>query len=258
MAHPWSSDVAAINGTGTARVGPSTKLVEMKRGESSWTGVQTSPVELHRLSGLDRNLYAIARCVASEVGSKRPGEYLLGVAEGVRNEARRRKVEPYQLLVYGANASYAWTEGMYGRQSGRWAATSQDPHARAVLAARIAMDRETNLCRDTIRWCSLSVMDGGTQGGKPLRYDAAGIVKKWNAEGKVWIGAIPNVDTYRQCWFREGRPGEMLDELLAIVELGRNGQPTIGTDSPDASTRQVASAGAPAWLLAAGVAAFIV
>ena len=260
MPHPWSDAIAAINAASRERIGPATKRTEMVHDADGarleWTGVTTSPVELHKLSGLDRNTYAVARCVASEVGAQRPGEYLLGVAEGVRNEAKRRGVEPYALLTFGTRSEYAWTRGMYGQQHGRWAATSQDPHLRAVVAARFALQNATNLCRDTIRWCSPDVMDGGTQGGRPLRYNAVTLAEKWGAEGKVWIGAVPNVATYKQAWFKEG-PATDNAELIRIIEIGRKGGSTVGTDSPDERTRQVAAAGAPWWLIAAGSAAFI-
>lgn len=255
MSHPWSKAVDAIEAASSDKIAPpsSTRTIYSTDGKSSWVEVITSPVDLHKLSGLDRNTYAAARCIASE--SSGPGEELLSIAECLRNEAKARNVEIYALLTWETASSYAFTRGKYGEQHGRFASTRQQPTQRALRAAREAITGVSGLTNGARRWVSLRAMDGGKQGARDLTNDAVSIVQKWGAEGWRWIGPLPNVDSYKHACFRRDSVGQKNEDLIAVIELGRAGKSTIGTESEDKPTATVASSGIPFWMLAAGLAA---
>ncbi len=233
-------------------VGPATVKKVFTEGSLSWNGREPGPVILHEKSGLDRNTYAIARCIASEVGSSRHASALLSVAEAVRNSAKAKGIEPYQLLVVNTSAAYKFTQYWYGEQHGRWAATSRDPTKRTVEVARLVQSSQTNLTNDGRRWFAPKVQDAGKQGERKLSYDAIGIAEKWGAEGDEWIGPLPGVATYEHAVFRKaGRPVDNR-RLIDVIKLGRAGKPTVGTDSEDPATVAVAEQGIPWWAIAVG------
>lgn len=251
MTYPDAGAVAQIGATPTTRVGPATVTAVRKRGELSWSAVTTGPVELHKASGLERELYALARSVASEAPPG--GAAQLSVAECLRWEAKRRGKDCYQLLTFGTSSAYAWTAGQYGEQKGRHASTSRDPTARSLAAARASAS--SNLTGGAGRWFAPRVQDRGRQGTATLK-DAATIARSWGAQGWRWIGPLPGVDSYAHAVLRQGDKTENA-ELVALIELGRAGKPTIGSSSPDLATAAVAAHGAPWWLLAAGGAAVL-
>ena len=145
--------------------------------------------------------------IASEVGTK-PPQYMLAVAEGTINEARAKNITVFQrvtmqgLKVRGRPAK---SGSYFGRQSGRWCASIQDPTQKHLRAARFALAAAAPLiARDARRWIDGKVMDGSVQAGKKLRYNAVTIVEKWGNEGWEWIGPVyaadrstPLLDPYR-------------------------------------------------------------
>jgi hypothetical protein len=247
--------VHAIDVTPATVIGPVTSVVSLHGpGEARWRGVSISPVDLHRRSGIDRDTYATARCIASEV--RGTGEALLAVAEAIRNAAKEKGTTPYTLLAYRTAAAYSWTAGRYGEQHGRWASTRQDPTQRTLAAARAALQQGANIANGAARWLGLATMDAGSQGDRKLTYDAIGIAKKWGAEGWQWIGHLPRVDTYRTvALFRRvsGKVGN--DDLCAVIELARGGKSVVGRDAYEESAVRVAETGLPAWMLAAATVA---
>lgn len=253
MTYPDAAAVAAIDATATGRVGPATTTATLKHGELSWLGVRENPVELHKSAGLDRVLYAIARCVQSEYASG-PGAALLSMAEALRWEAKRRGCDEYQLLTWRSSSAYTWTHGKYGEQKGRHASTRLDPTARTVAAARASSS--SNLTGGAGRWFGPRTQDSGRQGSTTLEKDAITVARSWGSQGWRWIGPLPGVDSYTHAVMRKGDPTDNA-ELVALIELGRRGAATVGASSPHAPTAAVARAGVPWWLLAAGGAAVL-
>ncbi len=270
MSH--TADIASIDFlnrfTDTTTVGKSTTKAVMKAGELEYRYVTTAVHHLHEAAKLDRDTYAIARCIASEVGHKRPAMYLLTVAECIKNEARawdtpqknpnhpqgEARKSPYFLLCGKTQGEYAFTRGWYGEQHGRWASTAADPSARTVQAARIVLSSETDFASGGRRWFDPRVQDGGSQGGRKLGYDAIGIARKWALEGWQWIGPLPGVMSYEHIVLRNvGKPIDPHD-LIKIIELGRvDEKATLGTTSPDRATATVARTGIPWFLISAGI-----
>ena len=235
-------------------VGLKTNAVVMKEGSLSWTGREPGPTHLHKAAGLDRNTYAVARCIASEVGSSRHAYALLSVAEAIRNSAKAKGVEPYQLLVCQTAAAYSFTQFVYGEQHGRWASTSRDPTKRTVAVARMALTQSTTATNDGRRWFSPKTQDAGKQGSRKLSYDAVGIAQKWGAEGDEWIGPLPGVASYEHAVFRKASHPVDNRRLVEIIKLGRaqGAVATVGKDSPDEDTALVAERGLPWWAIALG------
>lgn len=257
----WQSARARVASAPATLVGPETTAIEMTGPDGSlkWRGIQTSPVALHRSANLDRNVYAIARCIVSEVGTGNPTA-CLAIAETIVNAAARKGIEPYQWLVQLTSSAYAWTRFRYGEQHGRRASTRQDPNLRAVEAARAATAEKLGLVSGAVTWFEPKLQDSGAQGGRQLREDAAELATRWAKEdGLEWIGPLPGIDSYRTaCFLRpvQGRPASA-EALVRLVNVGRSGGKTLGPDSAHPETAAVARAGAP-WLAIVGAAVIIV
>lgn len=255
----WLDAIRSITGTTRTRVGPATVARTMTRDGVSWKGVEVSPVELHKRAGIDRNDYAIARCVKSEVGDDNPAA-CLAIACAIRNAAARKSIEPYHYCVGLTSSRFDWTEWLYGEQRGRRVSTRQDPTERTLEAARLSRDADVARFVDGATvWFDPRVQDSGRQGDHSLSWDAIGIAKKWTGEGMEWIGPLPGIDTYREAAFLRPVKGRGNAEgLLSVIELGRAGKPTIGVGSPHQATSRVAALNLPWWAIVAGGAVAIV
>jgi LAS superfamily LD-carboxypeptidase LdcB len=140
---------------------------------------------------------ALARMVASEVSTK-PPQYMLAVVEATLNQVRAAGISAFEqitmegLTVRGKKPKSA---GYFGRQTGRWCGSIQDPTLQHLEAVRVALAAPQPLvARDGRRWVDGSVMDKGQQAGKKLRNNAVTIVQKWGAEGWEWIGPVYESD----------------------------------------------------------------
>jgi hypothetical protein len=244
--------------------GLDTNIRVIKSGNLAYDAVDISSDRLHNAVDEHRDVYAAARCIASEVGTTHHSMYMVTVAEAIRNEAAvwdtpqknpnhpdgEPRRSPYFMLAGRTTGEYGWTRGWYGRQHGRWAATTRDPTMRTRAAARLALIYGSNLANGARRWFDPKTQDGGEQGGKKLNYDAIGIAEKWGSEGWEWCGPLPHCDSYIHAMLRYvGKPVSNQD-LKRIVEMGRKKLPTMGPDSPDSATRNVATTGMPWWFLA--------
>lgn len=137
-----------------------------------------------------------ARLVESETGDLLARGYVqYGVAVGLAtwNEAIRRSGSVFTLVTKDARSVHA---GYFGKQSGRWASSIQDPTTRALEAFRLATDLHGDALDFTAgarRWD-----DGYTQdrlwAAARVKHDAMGIVRKWAAEGWQWVGPIYEPD----------------------------------------------------------------
>lgn len=198
-----------------ALVGPKTTLVDNLY-------VAQAPATLAAAAGLPLDLYSLARLVQSEWGSG-PLAGRIAIAEAARNRAAS--------VGKSVTAMLAHHDGRYGRQTGGWASTSQDPTPGAVEAAKSAYGG-SNLAGGAIRFFDGKSQDGGVQAGKALTYDASGIVSKWGAEGLEWIKDAPiytqyGVDPYRLMVFRKTSSPDIASALAAIVR-GRGGAIAAG------------------------------
>lgn len=125
------------------------------------------------------------------------------------------------------DVTHAAAAGHFGRQSGRWCSTFQPPTARHLELARLALFARERplLAADARRWIDPMVQDGGKQAGKPLAFDALGIVKKWGLEGWEWVGPVAGpdgaaiLDPYRLMLFRKlAAPANVARAVVAIID----------------------------------------
>lgn len=172
--------------------------------------VEPAAVELAELAHLPIDEMTLARLVGSEVGSL-PPQYYYAVAEVGLNEARARGLSVTKLLTGGPNP------GFYGEQSGRWAATSRPANRKHLVAAQLAMrGKAAGFVRGARKFYDPKVQDGGQQRGKPLQYDAIGIVRKWYREGWRWIGELHDPET-----------GEWLIDPYRLFLMSKTGPATL-------------------------------
>ncbi len=262
----WQSHIATIKAAPRTAVGPKTEAVTLygppddQGVRIDWRGVKTSPVDLHKAANLDKDVYAIGRCIVSEVGTSNPYA-ALAAAECLVNAAKLKGVDPYQWLVASTSSRFIWTKWKYGEQRGRRASTRQDPDARSITAARIALGESIGFVGGATTWFDPKTQDGGRQGTHQLANDAIAIANKWASEDAYeWIGPLPGIDSYRDvCYLRKvkGRPADP-SALISLIELGRAGKDTSGPSSPHPQVAAVGKAGQP-WLslVATGAALLI-
>jgi hypothetical protein len=204
-------------------------------------------------SGRPADPYILARILESEAGSQ-PLTYRYCIGEAVLNDMAATGDTLLQLATGGINPNH------FGAQSGRHCATSQDPRLPSYLVAEAVLARRGSplgLAKGARRWFSPRTQDGGTQGGKPLKFDAVALVKKRAGEGWEWVGDIfhPNtgewlIDPYLLCLFKWVGKGKAIPTRgLAMVELGRksprgkSGPLDEGTrDEPNGGKRWAAGA----------------
>ena len=184
-------------------------------------------------AGLTLDEGALARMVASEVGTK-PPQYMVAVIEATMNQARTKKISAFQqITMQGLTLKGGVTPksaGYFGRQSGRWCASIQDPTLQHLEVVRVALSApEPLVTRDGRRWVDGKVMDGGRQAGKRLKNNAVTIVEKWGAEGWEWIGPVyapdgqtPLLDPYRLMVLRYAGRGKA--DIRRGVEAMREGR----------------------------------
>lgn len=176
-----------------------------------------------------------ARLVQSEVGDllwRGYSQYGIAVGLATINEARHRYASISDGVFWTVTSDPRTKhKGYFGRQGGRWAASLENPTARALAAFRAAADmhaRSEDFTRGARRW-----VDGYTQDRlyrkKRVRFDALGIVEKWGREGWLWVGPIydadgatPMIDPYRLMLFKfVGRGGVDIWPASQAVKDGR-------------------------------------
>lgn len=184
-----------INSIPRERIGPKTVLSGPKGNEI----IEVSPTVLAAATGLDPDLYALARVIESEEGSA-DASVLVAVAEIVRNRARylsERDGKPKSILSLVLYDPDQGQSGHFGRQSGgRFVASTEDPTERSIAAAKLALEGETNLAMGAMRFFAPRSQDGGLQAGRKLKHDAIDIVKSWSESGYRWIKGSPLYQEY--------------------------------------------------------------
>jgi hypothetical protein len=182
--------------------------------------------EWARGAHLDPDEAAAATMLASEASwdeVARWPQYGRQIVRAARREAISRGVSLCQLIA--AEGTRAPGAGRFGPQSGRYCASSQ-----RALHAHLAMVREVlaepaepleQARRGARWWVHLKTQDGGKQGGKPLRFNAEGIVRRRWLQRLVWVGPLPDVAPYVLMLFRQRRDGDTLEPALEVVAAGR-------------------------------------
>lgn len=203
--------IAAIQAASMSKVGTKTSLT----GEV----VTIAPSLLADSAQLPLDVYSVARLVASEWGSG-PAPGLLAIAEAARNRAKALGQTMTAMLTKDTNAAQT---GYYGRQTGRWAATSQDPTARAVAAARGALEAGTNVASGAVKFFHPRTQDRGWQGGTALTKDAAQVVTSWAGDGYQFIHDAPlysmGIDPYEFMIFK--RVSGKVDTARALTAISK-------------------------------------
>jgi hypothetical protein len=175
-------------------------------------------------------LAAVAVSEAPDI-AKYP-QYALAILEAVSNAADRARISLDQRVtmrgVKLAKGRHAPNAGHFARQRGRWCASLQWPTGRHVEAARLVSNRRARglspiFGHGAERWVDLRVMDKGTQAGRPLAYDAAGIVSRWGADG--WEVAPPTVvagevviDPYVLALFRRSSKPDVARGMRVVAD----------------------------------------
>jgi len=200
------------------------------------------PEVLAARSGLSREEYALARCIRSEgYGGDPVGRAAAAVAIGqaIRNGAALSHKSIEAKLTYSL---FPEARGLYGEQSGRYAATTLDPTvwtgevARAVLAGGLP-----DLARGGHKFVDPKVFAGGTQAGRKLSRFVE-VMTSWllGDEALVWRGDIPTIDPFHLVVLGKASAGttkamrrENLDRLVAVYEEGVKGNHAPAPGDPD-------------------------
>jgi hypothetical protein len=198
----------------------------------------TPPAQLAAQAGLSREAYALARCIRSEgYGGDPVGRAAAAVVIGqaIRNGSAGKGIEATLTHSQFANAS-----GYFGEQSGRYAATTQDPTAwtgqvaEAVLAGGLP-----DLARGAHKFLDPAVFARGEQAGRPLG-ELASVLRSWmlGNEALEWVGPIPTVDTFHLVVLRRGNASlaerqAQREQLLDIYERGKAGDHGPEGGDPD-------------------------
>jgi len=206
--------------------------------------------------------YTLARVIASEAGNLAMIAQLC-IADAVLNECAAAKVSVLHKVTTPGAAYPLANAGYYGEQRTRWCASRVDPKEAHHEVAKVALgNRALAITRGARRWISCKVQDGGSQNGKPLAYDAVGIVKKWGGEGWEWIGdlfdplGVELFDPYSQCMFKLVGAGKAnIDKGVAMVEAHRKLRPKPAAPVPDGGGRDADGESILPVVLAAGAAA---
>lgn len=175
-------------------------------------------------AGLHVDVSALAWALASEAPSvERYPRYARAIGHAIMNASSAASISPHErvtmdgIRVLGHPAR---AEGHYGRQSGRWCASIQWPQKghlgeAAGVHARLTPDHPARL------WADLRIMDKGRQNGRPLQYDAAGIVRRRWLQRWAWVGPIYGIDPFVLCLFRLRVVTDRLADGLDMVDDGR-------------------------------------
>lgn len=148
--------------------------------------VSRPPLELALTSGHSLEEYALARMIESEWGSG-PAAALIALGEVARNTARARGVSIFELLTNEPKKPEE--HGLFGRQSGRWAATSVSPTERSMAAAEAVL-RGTQMAAGAGKFYAPKASDGGLQAGKTIP-DALRVYDSWTSEGWRFAARAP-------------------------------------------------------------------
>jgi hypothetical protein len=148
--------------------------------------VRISPEELAASAACGLNTYALARCIESEWGSG-PAPALIAIGEVAINHAKQLGIDVFTMLV--REPKKPDQHGYFGRQSGRWAATSLSPTRRSIEAAEVALSG-TGLAGGAEKFFDPEVSNRGKQAGKDIP-SALVVYDEWTKEGWRYVSRAP-------------------------------------------------------------------
>jgi hypothetical protein len=246
------TQLAYVNGLPSGgKIPPATSQQDLSSGGITWRGVVESPVVIHKQSGLDRNTCALARTVMSEIGDSFDAWRLIPVAEVTRNMAKRKGIEPYQLLVGQTSKAYNFTQWQYGAGEGRYASTLLDPSQKTLAIAKMVVSGSQVIPENAVNWDQPSLQDKLFKAGKVTK-DAVALAQSWGADGLKWIGPLPGVNPYDDAVFAWTGKRESNDDLVAVIKAARAGKDVTTPASSVPQIATTAATGIPWWLLVAG------
>lgn len=171
-------------------------LVEIEKDGRKWEGVDVDAKQWCQQRGIDFEVYTLARYLKSEISSKFPNTYRAVILECLWNETRdftRRKNLKWsaaEMLLHRTTNGYRFTRGKWGRQRGRWAATSLHPRTGDVVMA--ATYEHRNLARGGRRFFDSSSFHGARGHSDPVDF----LRNTWFREGWYWVGPIAGINPY--------------------------------------------------------------
>jgi len=149
--------------------------------------IRISPAELALSAGVTVNVYSLARAIESEWGHG-PIPGLFAVGETIRNHAGRvgRSVSDVLLAVDDDVAPKEREEdrGFYGRQRGRYAATSISATDRSIAVAEAVLEKDTQIAGGAGKFFHPYGF-----GGKIV--EAIETYDRWVKEGWRFVSAAP-------------------------------------------------------------------
>lgn len=120
--------------------------------------VEADPEGLARVSGYPLDIYALASCMQSEEKTDK-GRLAVGLA--VWNAVKQNRKKIPTLLLFSKRKD---GNGHFGRQAGRYAATSKPPTARTLQLAEAIIDgRVEDITKGAVQWDAPKAQDANHQ-----------------------------------------------------------------------------------------------
>jgi len=190
--------------------------------------IRESPAELAAKAGVSQDVYSLARMMKSE-GFKGPIEdkarTLIAKGQAARRAALARFPDEENPITRKLTASvFRVANGHYGEQSGRYAATSNDPRPWHIEAAKaIIADELPDVAPGTVSFLD-AWQSGGTQRGKELPDFIDVMVKRHRKDKLAWFGLIPGIPASFIMFYPESSVAvreEMLDKFIRLYRTGQ-------------------------------------
>lgn len=221
----------------------------MRESAAAWLA-RYAPQAITTIGGaLDQDTYTFARYMTSEVGSGTIEERI-AVGEAALNQAKRRagvlgswRSKLREMLVPNGKYGAIHAPDAYCKQLGmsvgcnparRWAATSRDPTAFAIVLAHFVMSgqsgdfargAETQWGPEYLRNTDNTYLKNGTTQARIesfVRYAAS------DSGGRYyWVGQLPGVDPWHT-WLAKKGPAASSPQGLAMIAQGIAGLPLSG------------------------------
>lgn len=208
--------------------------------------IQELPAELARQANTTLEAYSRARVLAGEgYGGDVSGKAAATIAIGqvLDVEKKRRKKSSITQLV--TDCTWDVGDGRYGRQRGRYVATTSDP-TRWQLAVAEALEAGglPDLAQGAHHFLDPSNYVGGKQAGRDLGPIEVRL-RAWILGERLTIRTVPTVDKFHLLFMGPtlvGSPAKAYEEGLRIYADGVAGRNKPDAGDPDAMTSTAAVA----------------
>jgi hypothetical protein len=166
-------------------VNPLTGIIELASDRTA------SAVLIAQKAGVDKDVYAVARAIASEGIDRFPDAAFVGIAFAILNRAAELKKSPFELLTddpstFGSANGLPNGKGVFGLQfrRGRYASTDKDPNQRhADIAALVVSRSIADPTGGAVQWDS--PRSQGAQPGTLLTADQ--VAEERKKDGKEMV-----------------------------------------------------------------------